>query len=296
MKRREFLAASTSLAMLAQAQSPAPKPLLCLFSKHAAKLNFQELGKYSKQVGFGGVDLTVRPGGHVLPEKVSDDLAVAVAVLENFGLKVPMITTGLTNPKAPETAATLRKAGELKIPFWKVGYFRYETGKDGVVEMDKKLAEVQNALSGFAVLSRIHGVCAGVHNHSGNYVGAPVWDTWQTIQLMNANDIGFYFDPAHATAEGGAWTWNASLEVALRRLKMVAVKDFYWEKTGGKWKMRWCPLGQGMVDWPKVLKRMALAKFTGPLTLHVEYETADELKATAEDFVVMKKMVEAAWG
>ncbi len=295
MKRREFLAAS-SCVMLAEAQTPAAKPTLCLFSKHAAKLNYQELGKYSKQVGFGGVDLTVRPGGHVLPEKVADDLPIAVAVLETFGLKVPMITTGLTNPKAPETTATLRKAGELKIPFWKLGYFRYETGKDGVVELDKKLAEVQNALSGFAVLSRIYGVCAGMHNHSGSYVGAPVWDTWQLIHLMDANNIGFYFDPAHATAEGGAWTWNASLEVALRRLKMVAVKDFYWEKTGGKWKMKWCPLGQGMVDWPKVLKRMALAKFTGPLTLHVEYETADELKATAEDFMVMKKMVDAAWG
>ena len=294
MKRREFLAASSSL-MLVEAQTPAVKPMLCLFSKHAAKLNYQELGKYSKQVGFGGVDLTVRPGGHVLPEKVTDDLPVALAVLESFGLKVPMITTGLTNPKAPETTATLRKAGELKIPFWKVGYFKYETGKDGVVDLDKKLAAVQNALSGFAVLSRIYGVCAGVHNHSGNYVGAPVWDTWQLIQLMDANNIGFYFDPAHATAEGGAWTWNASLEVALRRLKMVAVKDFYWEKSGGKWKMKWCPLGQGMVDWPTVLKRMALAKFAGPLTLHVEYETADELKSTAADFVVLKKMVDAAY-
>ncbi len=293
MKRREFIAASA--APLLMAQAPAAKPTLCLFSKHAAKLSHQELGKYAKQVGFEGIDLTVRAAGHVLPEKVTDDLPVAVAILENSGLKVPMITTGLLNPKAPETTATLRKMQELKIPFWKPGYWRYQTAKDGSVDLDRKLAEVQNALSGFLALSRLYGTCCGMHNHSGNYVGAPVWDTWQMIQFMDAAHMGYYFDPAHATAEGGAWTWNSSLEIALRRLKMVAVKDFYWEKKNGKWAMKWCPLGQGMVDWPAVLKRMALAKFTGPLTLHVEYENPDELKAVAEDFAVMKKMVDAAY-
>ncbi|MFN7545764.1 MAG: sugar phosphate isomerase/epimerase family protein [Acidobacteriota bacterium] len=294
MHRRAFLATPALLA--AQQSAPAAaRPTLCLFSKHAAKLNYTDLGKYCRQVGFGGVDLTVRPGGHVLPQKVADDLPVAVAALEAAGLKVPMITTGLTNPTAPEAAATLRKAGELKIPFFKLGYWRYSTAADGAVDLDRKLAEVQAALAGFAALSRLYNITAGMHNHSGNYVGAPVWDTWQLIQYLDANFMGFYFDPAHATAEGGAWTWAASLELALRRLKMVAIKDFYWEKREGKWRMRWCPLGQGMVDWPAVLKRLALAKFSGPLTLHVEYESPDELKSNADDFATLKKLVDSAW-
>jgi sugar phosphate isomerase/epimerase len=278
------------------AQPSAVRPPLCLFSKHAAKLNYQDLGKYAKQVGFDGIDLTVRPGGHVLPEKVVDDLPVAVAILQNSGLKVPMITTGLTNPRLTETTATLRTAGELKIPFWKVGYFKYDAAKDGVVDVERKLAEVQTALSGMAVLSKLYQVCAGYHNHSGNYFGAPVWDTRQVISFLDAGHIGFYFDPAHATAEGGAWTWNASLEIVLPRLKMLAVKDFYWEKANGKWRMKWCPLGEGMVNWPKVFERLAKAGFAGPVTLHTEYETPDELKAVASDFSALKRMVDAAWG
>ena len=41
-----------------------------------------------------------------------------------------MITTGLLNPKAPETTATLRKMQELKIPFWKPGYWAYNASID----------------------------------------------------------------------------------------------------------------------------------------------------------------------
>lgn len=279
-------------AQTTPAQTTPARPSLCLFSKHAAKLNYAQLGKYCKQVGFDGVDLTVRPAGHVVPERVAEDLPLAVEALGAAGLKVPMITTGLTNPRAPEAAATLRKAGELKIPFWKVGYFRY----DKVIDIERKLAEVQVALTGFTALSRLYNCTAGFHNHSGNYVGSPMWDTRQLLTPLDANHIGYYFDPAHATAEGGAWNWEASLEIALTRMKMVAVKDFYWEKgASGKWAMKWCPLGEGMVDWPKVFARLAKAKFTGPVTLHVEYHTADELKSVADDFARMKKLADAAW-
>ncbi len=290
MTRRTLL--STTIAAAAQQQPAGGRPPLCLFSKHAAKLNYAQLGKFAKQVGFDGIDLTVRPGGHVLPEKVTEDLPLAVAQIEAAGLKVPMITTGLTNPRALEAGATLRKAGELKIPFWKVGYYRYEKP----IEIDRKLAEVQVALTGFTALSRLYNCVAGFHNHSGNYVGAPMWDARQILTPLDANVIGYYFDPAHATAEGGLWNWEASLEIALTRMKMLAVKDFYWEKDAkGKWAMKWCPLGEGMVDWPKVFARLAKAKFMGPVTLHVEYHTADELKAVADDFARMKKLLEAGY-
>jgi len=79
------------------------------------------------------------------------------------------------------------------------------------------------------------------------------------------------------------------------RLKMLAAKDFYWEKSGGKWQMRMCPLGQGMVDWPKVFSMLAAAKFTGPISLHCEYNPEDLLGAIAGDFAFLKKHVEAAY-
>ena len=47
---------------------------LCFFSKHLPRMNARELGRTLKALGFDGVDLTVRPGGHVDPKRVATEL------------------------------------------------------------------------------------------------------------------------------------------------------------------------------------------------------------------------------
>lgn len=284
--RRTFLA--TSLAATA---APEPVlPVLCIFSKHLPKLNYQELGRVSREIGFGGVDLTVRPGGHVLPGRAAQDLPKAVEAIRAAGVEVPMITTGLLDPSDPAAAPTLETAGRLAVPLFKPGYWQY---KDQPV--DQMLAMVRRSFSGLVGIGKSNGVAAGFHNHSGNYVGEAVWDIREILAGLEPRWAGYYFDPCHATAEGGLYGWELSARVALSNLKMVAVKDFFWEKRNGKWNMTMCPLGQGMVNWPRFLRMLAAARFRGPLTLHLEYEAKDERAAIAGDFEYLKKQVEAAY-
>ncbi len=47
---------------------------ICVFSKHFQSMAADALGRAMKDLGVGGVDLTVRPGGHVDPEHVGDML------------------------------------------------------------------------------------------------------------------------------------------------------------------------------------------------------------------------------
>ena len=47
---------------------------LVMFSKHLGPLTVGRVGELVRELGFDGVDLTVRPGGHVLPESVDTDL------------------------------------------------------------------------------------------------------------------------------------------------------------------------------------------------------------------------------
>jgi L-ribulose-5-phosphate 3-epimerase len=290
MTRRTFLC-SAAAAPLAVAATP-NRPVLCIFSKHLAQFNYDELGKHAKQVGFDGVDLTVRPKGHVLPDRAAADLPRAASAIRAHGLSLAMITTNILNASEPEARPILSIAGQLKIPFWKPGYHRYN-----VNDVEASVAKVRAATIGLADLSKEYGITAGFHNHSGDYMGSAVWDIRAIIHDLDPKWIGYYFDPAHATIEGGLAGWRIAQNIATQRLKMVALKDFYWAKSNeGKWRLTWCPLGDGMVDWDRVFAAFAAAKFYGPMSLHVEYEPKDEMEAIARDFAFLKKKVAAAYG
>jgi sugar phosphate isomerase/epimerase len=285
LTRRHFVASAAALAA-------APRPPLVLFTKHLAKLHYTEVGPVVKQLGFDGVDLTVRPGGHVLPEKVPVDMTRAIESIRGEGVDVAMITTGLTSPTDLAANAILGIAGRIGVRYFKPGYWRYKPGEN----VEARLAEVRGQLQGLAGIGRHYGIACGMHNHSGDYVGAAVWDTRAIIADMDPRWVGYYFDPCHATIEGGLGGWRIALEMALPRLKMIALKDFYWEKAGGKWRTRNCPLGEGMVDWPRFFGMIAKAGFNGPISLHVEYDPPDELAAIARDFAFAKKQLAAAYG
>ena len=274
------------------AQTPRPAPTVCLFSKHLPKLHYSELGGVLKDLGFAGCDLTVRPGGHVAPSLSAADLYRAVEAIRAEGVEVPMITTAFVTAADPNIHNVLALCGRdrMKVPYWKLGYWNYRPGDN----IDNRIAEVRRDVTGLVSLARAYGMVAGFHNHSGNYVGEAVWDGRAVIDGQDPNWIGYYFDPCHATAEGGEAGWNVALRMALPRIKMMALKDFYWEKANGKWTMRMCPIGEGMVNWPQVFALLASAHFAGPLSLHLEYEPAD-MAAIARDLAFVKKQVAAAY-
>jgi L-ribulose-5-phosphate 3-epimerase len=287
--RRTFIALAAGGA-LAAAASPS-KPTLCIFSKHMPNLGYDDLGRVSREIGFAGVDLTVRPKGHVLPARVVEDLPRAVEAIRGHGLEVPMITTDLKSTSDPAARPTLSTAGKLKIPHWKVGYWRYKANEDP----ERQIAEMKQVVTALAAMGKEYGTVAGLHNHSGDNVGSAIWDYREILSAVDPHWAGYYFDPAHATVEGGLYGHTLSTELAIKNLKMVAVKDFYWVKKDGRWSVNWCPLGEGMVDWPKFFRALAAARYTGPISLHFEYPGGEERDAIARDFGVLKKLLDAAY-
>lgn len=277
----------SAAAAMAAKGSPASGsgPTLCVFSKHLAEIPYRDLGKASKDLGFDGVDLTVRAKGHVLPEKAAQDLPRAYEAIRTAGLAVPMITTELIEPSDPTARPILQTAGGLKIPFWKPGYRRYSDKEDPLAT----LAKATTAYRGLAAIAREYGIVTGLHNHSGNYVGVAVWDLREILSALDPKFAGYYYDPCHAVAEGGLYNWELSLRIASPSLKMVAVKDFFWEKQGGEWTKVYAPLGEGMVNWKKFFTLLKAAKFTGPITVHQEYKSSEPHKALAKDAAFMQR-------
>jgi sugar phosphate isomerase/epimerase len=55
-------------------------------------------------------------------------------------------------------------------------------------------------------------------------------------------------------------------------IRGTAIKDFRWERNAkGEWEPRWCPLGEGMVNFRAFFAMLKEADFSGPVQLHSEY-------------------------
>lgn len=277
MSRRSFLVGAAASVAALSAPPGGYKGPICFFSKHLPGMDGRRLGRSLKRAGFAGVDLTVRKGGHVAPEKVAEDLPTMVAAIRAEGLEVPMITTELLSAREPTARPIFAAAGKLSIPYLKPGYYKYE-----FVDVRKELENASREFRGLVELAKEFHVQVGYHNHVGE-LGAPVWDIAEMLRDLDPKWAGFYFDVCHAVAEGGVAGWKVALNLAAPRLKMVAIKDFFWEKTAKGWRRRYCPLGEGMVDWKYYFQALARTGFEGPISLHLEYEIQGSTPAAKEE-------------
>lgn len=265
--------------------------MLCIFSKHMARFGWDELGATASRLGFEGVDLTVRPKGHVAPERVAEELPKAVEAIRRHGLEVPMVTTDLKDASDPAAKPTFAAMQALGIRLYKPGYWSYASEP----RVESTVGAIRRRLEGLLALGRDYGVAAGLHNHSGRYFGCAIWDYREILRGVPPERAGYYFDPGHAVIEGGLFNWRVSLDVVLGRMKMSAVKDFVWERSGGRWRVLWRPLGEGMVPWEEVFSAYARAGFQGPLSLHLEYAGGDDLGSIGRDLEYLKRQVERGY-
>src|SRR5438874_1023276 len=124
--RREFMetvAAAGALTALSPAatafgEESGFRGTLCFFSKHLPGMDAPRLATTLKTLGFAGVDLTVRPGGHIDPKRVAQDLPPFVGGIRKEGLTVPMITTEIVSDADPVARPTLETAAALGIPYF----------------------------------------------------------------------------------------------------------------------------------------------------------------------------------
>jgi sugar phosphate isomerase/epimerase len=280
LDRRALLCTAAAFGLASQAAgSPAPGksyPLpipgrfpVVLFSKHLHWADFETSASILQEIGAEGVDLTVRQGGHVAPERVREELPRAVEVFRKAGVPVAMITTDIQTVESPHTLAILETAKALGVRHYRWRDFVYTAD----APIPRQLDAIKPKISALAKLNASLGMTAMYHIHSGfNRVGSCVWDLWQLIRDENPDAVSFNFDIGHATVEGGFGGWVNTMRLALPHTRGTAAKDFVWEKnTKGEWRPRWCALGEGMVDWPRYFSLLKEATVPMPLQLHLEY-------------------------
>jgi len=241
---------------------------VCIFSKHLQWLDYREMAIFAREIGFDGVDLTVRPGGHVEPENAERDLPVAVKIIREEGLEVPMMTSAVNDPDLPLSRRVLEAAAGQGIEYYRMGYYRYLPEKP----VAGTLSEVKVKMEKLARLNESVGIRGSYQNHAGNgYFGASIWDLWHVLKDLSPEWTGSQFDLRHAMAES-VLNWEIALQLVVDHVNTLAVKDSCWE-TGKNQEPRaeYCPLGQGFADFPSMLELLGHGSFSGPVSMHFEY-------------------------
>lgn len=282
--RREFVASLAGVAAasatglmpraLAATATPAAQPtVIHVFSKPLQWLSYDETAALIAEAGCGGIDFGVRPGGHVLPEKVKEDLPRAVAAARKAGLRVDMITTAITDARAPHTETVLRTAADLGIKFYRLGYLDYDLKAGVTASLQKHKA----LLRGLADLNAKLGIHGAYQNHSGTRVGGPVWDLHELVRDFDPAALGVQYDVRHATAEGGE-SWPLGFRLLQPWIRCTDIKDFRWQQSPGKLVVEDVPMGEGVVNFDRYFKLVRELNVTGPMSLHFEYPPFERLK------------------
>ncbi|WP_142786386.1 sugar phosphate isomerase/epimerase family protein [Changchengzhania lutea] len=256
-----------------------------IFSKHLQFLDYKTTGEMAAEMGFSGVDLTVRPKGHVLPETVKSDLPIAVKEIKEGGSNCKMITTSIESVNNTLDMDILQSASKCGIKYYRTNWFKYIEGKS----MLDTLKMYQEEIYKLGNINEKLGLVGCYQNHAGKNVGASYWEIKKIIETVNPEYFGAQYDIRHAMVEGG-FSWENGLQLLHPNIKVIVLKDYKWDKVNGSWQAVNVPIGEGMVDFDKYFKLLKHYKLKPPVSLHLEYDLGGAEKGNST-LSVDKKVV-----
>ncbi|RKR13319.1 sugar phosphate isomerase/epimerase [Maribacter vaceletii] len=258
---------------------------ISIFSKHLQFLDYETTGAMAAEMGFSGVDLTVRPKGHVLPSNVEKDLPKAIAAIKKGGSSCKMITTTIENASKQLDIEVIKTAAKEGVMFYRSNWFAYKKE----ISMEDSLAFYTEEIQKLGELNKKFGIIGCYQNHAGLKIGGSFWEVKKILETVDSNYFGVQYDIRHATVEGGG-SWKNGLALLQSYIKTIVLKDFKWAQIKGKWKLVNVPIGEGMVDFDAYFKLLKKYSLKPPVSLHLEYDLGGAEKGK-HSITVDKKVV-----
>lgn len=272
-----------------------------LFTDNLADLSMAEACAGAKKAGFDGLDLTLRPGGHVKPENAEAGLAQAKRIADDQGITIPMATTAITESTSPHAEAIFASAATQGIRRLKLGYWRYEPFGTLVAQID----DTKRKLEGLIKLGQKHQVMPCIHCHSGRFVASGGAQVYLILKDFAPAQAGAYVDPMHMSVEGGLSGWEMGLDLLGPWVALVGIKNFRWLSTDrdahGQQRFRpeYTPLADGQAPLPEFMAYVRHLRYDGIVSLHSEYkgtssfrrlDTPELLEQSARDLKYLKSL------
>lgn len=241
-------------------------PQWSVFAKPWAGRAAPELAPLIRSMGFEAVELPVRPGAVVTPERVAEDLPAYRRVLAEAGVRV--VSVAVSNTADAFTAELFAGCRDAQVSLVRImptvlGPYRDE------------IARWRETLTAAAPLAERYGVTIGLQPHHGDFVHTAL-AMREVLDGLSAA-IGLIWDAGH---EGLAGEDPAlSLDTVWDRLVMVNLKNAIREPveisdelgTRGGFRHVWVDGPDGYADWTEILDHLVRRGWDGPITIAAEY-------------------------
>jgi hexulose-6-phosphate isomerase len=235
------------------------------------KTGFEDMFKAVKEAGFDGIELNVDKDGnseHSITLEKGTDLSAVAKLSEKYSLPVVSISTslsGVTGAPGRESRQRAHKVIRRQIECAKaldagaiLSVPGGISGETSIKEAYKNSLECYREISGEITASGI-GVC--LEQVWNGFFTSP-FDMARFIDDLENPLIGAYFDVGNMLAFSWPEYW---IEILGSRIRRVHVKNF--KRSGGLYQGgTWVDLGEGDVDWGKVIPALRKAGFDGYLT------------------------------
>ena len=244
------------------------------------KMPVPELGKFVHDMGFDGIELPVRPGYQVEPEKVKDLPGVARQLAE-FGVEI-------TSVAGPTDEATMAACAEAGVPVIRICV---SIEQEGYMASEARLQREYDAL--VPLLDR-YGVTLGIQNHCDRCI-CNAMGMRHLMEKYDPRHIGAVWDAAHNALNGE--DPEMAIDIVWSHLCMVNLKNAFWRRTTGpeaedvQWRPYWTTGRQGLASWPRVAEELKRRDFQGVLCLTAEYSDEHAVnRLIVEDMAFAKSL------
>ncbi|WP_420110604.1 sugar phosphate isomerase/epimerase family protein [Pseudactinotalea sp.] len=260
------------------------QPIWSVFGKPWAGTAPGQLGGWLADRGFQGIEVPVRDGAFVTPERARAALPPYVAALQAHGVRVISVASDLDE----SVFAACAEAGVEVIRV--MAPVRDHDYRGSVALIHRQLSEA-------LPLCERHGVRIGVQPHHGAYVTSTL-GVLQLIDDLPAEHVTIVWDAAHDALAGDDPV--TTLELAWPRLEIVNLKNAHYRAVEGpegtSWKPWFGTAHDGMADWGAALRHLAARGWRGPVCLSAQYSAAADSPERAAELVARDlRVARALW-
>ena len=189
-------------------------------SKFFNHLSVENLGKTTKNLGYDGLDICLRPNHPIDPNNALTEFPSATRIWEQQGLIYPLATApaDLNQPDA-RAESLFAACAESGIPRLKIGFWQFESNDDYWQLFDR----ARKALNGFTALSRRYQLQTYYHTHSGPCIMSNISGLMYLLKEFGPQEVGTYPDLDHLELDGE--DWPIGLSMMGNYLTVVDIKD-----------------------------------------------------------------------